>query len=1244
MNLTELQGKLKITNGSLTITKNMLAPGVDDILQECYFNEGRQLVVNQAKVIADPTKADSITIQGFASFLNIAHLPVRAVFSIDAQQGVLAEIRYTVIADTPGPNSWHFSQSFPQLSKRFTTTALLDGLILSNTFFIVSTSDRPGAGATPPIKRGINFSSQVRTQTLFGIFQTFFTSATSLSLHGTIVIPADTSLTMPLEPFQPPWNVPYVPGICLQADLNEKTTITSRIGLTATSFRIYTPLTQDWYDRNPTYAPATAILGALLVHAPFSKLPIAAYLPAIGINQAAIVGQFEGVTLSALTDLTDLAGPSDLFGNLPDEIKTLQNGLGKIQLMDAGITIYLMNGIPVISSTFFTIGIPDIDWSPIPGVLTINGVSARFEIQSPFSDPTLNIGIFGSVKIAGVDVDIYAFRNTGYTIFAELAEKETVPLKELLASYAPDLPTVSDLSIDGLQLMISPGKFYNMNALLAAQPTPWTLPLGPVDLTVSDVMISFTKLVDSDVTGSFRGTVQLGKYATFQFIYDVPGDFILRADLPEIKLKQLLEVLTNQAVPIPDVFDLDFIDNSVMIRKDGNNCIFQLATDLKGFGLLALQVQKVNNQWGVAFGIDMTGGLPSSMGGLGFLSKFESLFSLSKLMVVVSSFDAPAFNFPDTAAFNNPALGAKKLALPAQAATLVGGLNFYGQWTLDPNNKQHGLLQKFLGTNPSLGVTLQVSKNPSDNSKLFVSYQATVAKHLLTCKFGGMIIKGEIALFLEGSIPVEIQGHVQTFDVNLLFVTNGAFLSATMKGPTAVEFWVFKLSNLAIEVGITWEGVPSFGVAGTIDVGEFHSSIAIFFDAEKPTKSLVAGSVSDLYLSDILKHLTGNTLPSGVDEVLRKVGIKGTHYFNISDSLASDLDNLVLDKVAAECLAKGGITIPTAQKDLLVVVNTKGQLWYVTDMTLMRHYAFKKANGVITVSIEAQFYCAPQETLIGTIPFPADFYVNGAIELFGFNASATVHISANQGLSIDAQMDPLIIGDRRLLSLTAARGDGGPQLSVSTYNNPAAERPEFQPPHFYINGQLELLGTTRSCFVDINEKGGSFDIHGDIVPLVSGRLTGVINGATDMNIGGKLNVGIDDVDLGPLGKFEIKTGANCKANFFVKSSDIGTSLEATFDLGGTPYSLGSVNLDFKTQTLHDLPKILFNAIKDFLADLFKDPKKWAKSAVDTLGWAKDKVEGVLSSAFPGVSKNTIDTIMTAVFPVCAMTSALQHLV
>jgi hypothetical protein len=181
---------------------------------------------------------------------------------------------------------------------------------------------------------------------------------------------------------------------------------------------------------------------------------------------------------------------------------------------------------------------------------------------------------------------------------------------------------------------------------------------------------------------------------------------------------------------------------------------------------------------------------------------------------------------------------------------------------------------------------------------------------------------------------------------------------------------------------------------------------------------------------------------------------------------------LKLDKVAAAFQAKG-FTIPSDVKQTLLVRNEKNQpssKWYLTDLTTMKHYELVKNGDKITVSLEAQLYVAPQATQIGTINFPQDFYINGKIEFLFFNLETTINIDPNQGIAIDAQMDKIVIGHEHLFSLKALEGDGGPNLSVATYTQPDQKVEELKSPHFYINGQLEMLGISRGAFVSLTKK------------------------------------------------------------------------------------------------------------------------------------------------------------------------------
>jgi hypothetical protein len=277
-----------------------------------------------------------------------------------------------------------------------------------------------------------------------------------------------------------------------------------------------------------------------------------------------------------------------------------------------------------------------------------------------------------------------------------------------------------------------------------------------------------------------------------------------------------------------------------------------------------------------------------------------------------------------------------------------------------------------------------------------------------------------------------------------------------MKGATAVDCGPFKLSNLALEVGVNWGGIPSLGIAATIDVKNFTSSVAVFFDSADPARSLVAGSISDLTARDIVHAFAGG-VKTPLDDLLQTIAIKGTHQFSIPGDLTDELDGLVLDKIAA-AFATAKVAIPSASSQLAVVPKTRGSSWHLTDLTRMRHYQITKKGEQIQVEVAPQFYFAPQATAIGTIQFPQAFYLNAALSFAGFNAAATIDFSPSKGFSIEAQLDKIVILDEQLFSIAALQGGGGPKLSVSTFAQPDNPVEKFRQPHFYIMTRAGIRG------------------------------------------------------------------------------------------------------------------------------------------------------------------------------------------
>lgn len=1241
MKLAELKTALgiadgKVAGGQITISTNTLTKNLNDVLKYCYDNQ--PIVIDNAGVVSEDATTNTLTLQGTGNLLNVADLPVSAVFSLDAQGQAQLFIRYELIGDMPQTNSWNFSRSFPNLptvpdDSEPTTfdrrthavgrpqVSPISRLWLYNTSYVVTSAPQQDPVFNVALAWGINFVSKLKPQGFLAVIENVFKHTTELIIYGTVRKPiaAETPQQLAsrypssLERYAYPWSITEnldhgLPGILLKVDLGIDYTIANgKIEFAAEQLLFYTPCDTDWVltNTNPEFAPVQAYTGRLSL--PGTGVAVDMLAPInLGHDELQLIANFEGFKLDKLAKLTGLTGSdSNPLKMLPDEIQELGDELGDLQLIDATISVdySFIDDIDVTYASF-TVGMPDLNWSIWKDDLEIEGIFCRFEFHYPFSPATDDvypresiITVYGTLEIEKVPFLVYVSSQDDFTVNASMEAGQKIPLNAIMKKYAPGVPAPSDLTINTFRLVIAPEVAYTMAMSMASYPKPWVIPVGPKSIIVSNVSMGFTLPSGGSISGTVAGQIALGDFAELDIVYDIPGDIQARSLLPEIRLRQVVDTLTDQLLVLPKDFDVTFKNNSILFKKQGADYVFQLATELEGFGDVGLQVQKIGAKWGVAFGLDMTAGLPSALPGIGVLALFEKMFALQKLMLVVSSFDAPQFQFPDLASVNNPLINAKKISLPTRGTQMTAGLNIYGEWAININDKKQKLLKQLLGLQPSLGITIQVGEIPEAHTKLFVDFTSSINGHPLVCQFGGQMEEAEVGIFLVGSMTVNIQKQPQTFSVVLLFVENGAFISASMSGPGTIKFGSFQMSDLALEVGIDWEGIPSLGVAATIAVDKFQSSVAVFFDSADPLKSLVAGSVVDLNAKDVLDTLVGGKLkPSPIDDVLEKISIRGTHQFKIPAALGADLEQLKFDSVSAAFQSQGGITIPVSVNQLHLVVAQKGSVWYLTDMTTMHHYQLRKNGNDIDVSIEAQLYCAPVDTAIGAIKFPQGFFINCAIDFLGFNADATIDISTSRGIAIDAQTDKIVIGTEVVFALKAAKGPGGPIVSASTFTQPKHPVKEFRPPHFYINGSLEMLGIVKATFVTLTTKGFEFDLNGNLVPGVFFDLHGMFAGPQHLAVGGGIKVGLGTIDLGPIGKVHIDTDADGSLDIQVHGQDIGAKVSAQFEALGKKHRIGTFGLDVSDKALAKLPALLAKKAEALLNQTAKDLLKGVEDA------------------------------------------------
>jgi hypothetical protein len=1278
-----IPGSKIIIDGSTlqSIDAGNLIPG---IIRYAFNDQPIEITNAKANPVSEGT---AVVISGSGSFrLTTTSVPVTCTLTM-IQGNVQALFSFTVIGSTPPPKKWKFSDSFPNLPTVFDVsqpdsdaTSPLDALEMTNAQFIVSTCEQTIAGQD--VIGGINFRADLKPTGILSVFETLIGNGGDLTLQGTINIPYDSTITPPLKPNEFPWEMQgAIPGINLKAGLAKGPFALGSMTFTADFFRLYSAASIDWFGKNSTFTTTVAYTGTFAIPSAKAQIGVTVVTPP-GAKAAQLIANFENSPLGHFSDLLDILGINNVLSSFPGDIQT--GDLGGLGIKYASVTIAYGN-VPQVSAASISIGMPKLNWNIWPGYFEVKSASSTLSVQNPFDSATRAIDILvqGSVDIAGVPVNIYAQKSTSFTIMASVAEGFDVPLSSFMNKFAPGIPPVSDLSIDTVELTVSPGNYYSLILEMAQQPKPWIIPLGVTQLTFSNVGMFLLKPSAGDLTGTFFGTTQIAG-VTLTSNYQIPGDVTIRGDFPTVSLSDIVSFFIQKQIDAPGGFDLTFTQSYILLAKKGSDYKMELGTVIDKIGSLAFVLQKGTNGWGVAAGLqieinqlgNMSGGVSDSV------NAFASWFPFQTFTLAVSTLTDQSFTFPGFEQFSQPSLGKSKITLPAIARGIQPGFFLYTSTVFTKKNEILGALIDLLkipeGTQLDgfvayltqkkqfqLGVSLTTFLTPVSDVSQRTCSGALGYKN--TCLTGTiMVIAGGsdgFAFSLAASLKTILDGNNLDFDVILAIVANGVFVSGTLKVEKPLSFGPFQLGGLALELGISFEGLPSFGFSAQLMVEDlFDSTLAVLINSENPSESMIAGALSNITLGDVVDKLAGDVteqIPDPLKSALDAVAIKGTKNGaftvpqNASATLADALNNFKGDVIQSDFVNYGKQeSFPATSDGMMIFNDSKKGKWYITeqagsgDSSTVTHWQLvKNDNQEIEVSKEAQFYFvpAPAGVSIGTFYYPQGMKISGCLQILFFKLDTDIEIVLNKGIRVDAQMDKISLLNDNFFSIAAAEGPGGPQVSIATFTQPNAPE-KFQKPHFFINGKITILGAGQGIYVNINESGANFQVTGSSLGgIFSGTLSGTFT-AEMLSVTGNINVGIGSIDLGPLGTWNINTGVYAASNIYadLQKGDFGATFTAGFQLAGNQYSLGDISLDVNVGKLADLAGKCFDAVKDFLIKLFTDPKAWAEMAAKVLGWVEDKIKGVLENAF-GLSPKDAEAILAVISAFCPIITAVNLL-
>ncbi len=507
------------------------------------------------------------------------------------------------------------------------------------------------------------------------------------------------------------------------------------------------------------------------------------------------------------------------------------------------------------------------------------------------------------------------------------------------------------------------------------------------------------------------------------------------------------------------------------------------------------------------------------------------------------------------------------------------------------------------------------------------------------------------------------------FNVSALVLENGVLISGTMKGK--IYFSTVQLSNLALVIGIDLEGIPTLGIAATLDVSSFESALALFFDSATPANSLVAGALSNVSLRDIAQSLAGQTqLPSALETVLGLIALKALGTFSMPAAQAKALDQRDIATIASAFKQYGQISLAATSDQILLIINQQGASWHLTDLSTMKHYSLTLQGESISVVLQPQLYLAPQPTSIGSLAYPAGFTITAQIDYVLIHAQLNIQISPQQGILAEIDLAPIVFYNQTFFALTGANEQGGPRFSLATYNRPQIADPHLRDPHLLLSGSLLLLGANLAeIAMLVNEQGLNILVKSQVNPVLHVDLGGSIGLLGHFSLQGGVIVGIDrTLDLGERGSFSVNTSVQGQLSVAYDGSTssmptmgtmpvIGLSGRSIFQtLSGQPhviargnapsadfsgkfvfqtisYTIPTLTLEVSGPALQNIAETLWQQISAIFLNLLKNPDQW-------LAWVHG---GVISGV--DTSAESIVKILYTVYqiPATKITTKMENI-
>lgn len=583
------------------------------------------------------------------------------------------------------------------------------------------------------------------------------------------------------------------------------------------------------------------------------------------------------VRLPGLDDLAALFGGADAIASLLPGLEAF----GAPAL--TGLELRIDPASHAVSSLSFAMAATE-DWVvPFFEKSALRGTRVALTLANPASSSRAVTGSIDAVlTLCGIEFAIAARKDspaaawhfTGRTRIGTQLSLTALAGEFLGASLPPGMP---ELSFADVEMTMTPAA--SEFTLSGRSPTPWLLPLGESEISLSNVELSLNRRkvgAQHQTALTVSGALAVGNTsATLRLT--LGAGFQLSADLPPILLSEILSALgafaVLQGLGLPTAFFALALGPSTL-SLDGAAKSASLSGSATGFERFELQLRRdARGQTGAALALKPQAGL-----NLQELLGVPGLdgFALTNLVFVLSSLHDPALRF------SSPAFAA--------VGTVSRGFGFSAQVSIAPLGI--GVIPGL----PTAPIAMQAHFGRSlAEFTLAAALSAPGDRFVLDPASGLCLIDPELRISpsageicVAGKIEVVLDAQTLAFTGGFKLRNGRAALSATMPGEWVRPFGVsgVVVRDLALELSLP--GLPS--LKGTLQLGRTLGSMTVKPDPVAPVLDL---RVESLDLHDLISSVCAPGLadvPAAFRQTLADVRIDHAQiYIAPRDTLVGDI-------------------------------------------------------------------------------------------------------------------------------------------------------------------------------------------------------------------------------------------------------------------------------------------------------------------------------------------------------------------